>query len=165
LHVVSPFNSFLLVTCQQKLIAVKANYSTVTQALNRDPRFQTLQAHLVTLVSIQKVLDTQWPLMRLKVRSMKDGNLSLTAASAAQAAKLRQIEPSILAALQAQVGEVTRISFKPQTRNGNIEPVRQPPKSISEKTLKVISQSAIGVTHPAILAALEHLKKRARRPD
>jgi Dna[CI] antecedent, DciA len=141
---------------------LKTSYSTVSQALNRDPRFQSLQLHLATLTDLQAMLDQQWPQMRLRVRNLKDGTLSLSAGSAAQAARLRQIEPSILSALQTQGREVTRISFKPQTRSASIEPGNSPKKTISANTLKVISQQSDLITHPAIRAALKHLKSRVR---
>jgi hypothetical protein len=144
---------------------LKTSYSTVSQALNRDPRFQTLQVHLASLIDLQSMLDEQWPQMRLRVRNLKDGTLSLTAGSAAQAARLRQIEPSILSALQTQGREVTRISFKPQTRTASIEPQKQIKKTISANTLKVISQQDRLITHPAIRAALNQLKSRARVAD
>jgi hypothetical protein len=130
--------------------------------LKRDPRFQSLQVHLETLTDLQETLDRQWPQMRLRVRNLKDGTLSLTAGSAAQAARLRQIEPSILSALQTQGREITRISFKPQTRLAMTETSAIEQKTISANTLKVISQQDHLITHPAIRAALDHLKKRAR---
>ena len=141
---------------------MKVPYSTVSQALKRDPRFQALQTHLDTLTRLQAALDAGWPQLRLKVRNLKAGSLSLTAPSAAQAARLRQIEPSLLQALQTQEREVTRIVFKPQTRRAIIEPPPTPKKTISENTLKVISQHEALISHPSILAALAHLKKRAR---
>ena len=128
----------------------------------RDPRFQSLQVHLETLTDLQAMLDQQWPQMRLRVRNLKDGTLSLTAGSAAQAARLRQIEPSILSALQTQGREITRISFKPQTRKAAIDTVISEQKTISANTLKVISQQDHLITHPAIRAALDHFKSRAR---
>jgi hypothetical protein len=111
------------------------------------------------------MLDQHWPQMRLRVRNLKDGTLSLSAASAAQAARLRQIEPSILSALQTQGREITRISFKPQTRGASIELKTAEQKTISASTLKVISQHERQITHPAIRAAFEHFKKRARIAD
>jgi Dna[CI] antecedent, DciA len=152
----------LFLLCIAAPALVKVPYSTVTQALSRDPRYQALQDQLAKLSALQDTLDEQWPQMRLKVRSLKDGNLSLTASSAAQAARLRQIEPSLLRALQTREGEVTRISFKPQTRNSAQHTIPSEPKSISAKTLKVISEQEGLITHPAILAALAHIKKRAR---
>jgi hypothetical protein len=146
-------------------LLLKTSYSTVSQALNRDPRFQSLQVHLSTLTELQSMLDQQWPQMRLRVRNLKDGTLSLSAGSAAQAARLRQIEPSILSALQTQGREVTRISFKPQTRSSAIEPQNPSKKTISANTLKVISQKDGLITHPAIRAALDRLKNRARLAD
>jgi hypothetical protein len=145
-----------------ELLLLKTSYSTVSQALKRDPRFQSLQVHLQVLTDLQSMLDQQWPQMRLKVRNLKDGTLSLSAGSAAQAARLRQIEPSILRALQTQGREITRISFKPQTRQAAIEPSQKAQKTISANTLKVISQQDDLITHPAIRAALDHLKNRAR---
>ncbi len=159
----SPFSNFSFYFCFfAELLLLKTSYSTISQALKRDPRFQSLQVHLQTLTELQSMLDQQWPQMRLKVRNLKDGTLSLSAGSAAQAARLRQIEPSILSALQTQGREITRISFKPQTRQAAIEPSKNAQKTISANTLKVISQQDGLITHPAIRAALDHLKKRAR---
>jgi hypothetical protein len=166
LHAYSPFSSFCFVSLIfNEPLLLKTSYSTVTQALERDPRFQSLQIHLATLTDLQSMLDQQWPQMRLRVRNLKDGTLSLSAGSAAQAARLRQIEPSILSALQTQGREVTRISFKPQTRSASIELQKNPKKTISANTLKVISQQDHLITHPAIRAALDHLKNRARLAD
>jgi hypothetical protein len=141
---------------------LKTSYSTVSQALQRDPRYQSLQVHLDVLTHLQTTLDQEWPQMRLKVRNLKDGTLSLTASSAAQAARLRQIEPSILKTLHAQGREVTRISFKPQTRSASTALEKSPPKAISANTLKVISENDRLITNPAIRKALDHLKARAR---
>jgi hypothetical protein len=141
---------------------LKTSYSTISQALKRDSRFQSLQVHLETLIDLQSMLDQHWPQMRLKVRNLKEGTLSLSAGSAAQAARLRQIEPSILSALQTQGREITRISFKPQTRSAVFEPAKASQKTISANTLNVISQHDRSITHPAIRASLDRLKKRAR---
>ncbi len=140
-------------------------YSTVTQALSRDPRYQAVQQQVLKLQALQAVLDQHWPQLRLKVRSLREGHLSLTSTSAAQAARLRQIEPTMLRTLQRQEGEVTRISFKPQTRQQLLESPLREPKSLSQKTLKVISEQEALIPHPAIREALQALARRARVKD
>jgi hypothetical protein len=123
------------------------------------------------LFSVQKVLDRIGPKLRLDApllaMRIESEHLTLAVPSAAYAAKLKQLAPSIGRALDeaiAQTGtKISRISFRPQPA---LLPRVKPPRKIEPiqganlTALRALSQQ---VEHPILKAALERMVNRHAR--
>ena len=83
--------------------------------LSNDHQFSLLIQTQAKLASIQADLNKHLSLRGLQVASIESKTLTLIASGAAQASKLRQVEPIILARLQ-QIGvDCSRINVRPQS--------------------------------------------------
>ena len=102
--------------------------------LSNDHQFSLLIQTQAKLASIQADLNKHLSLRGLQVASIESQTLTLIASGAAQASKLRQVEPIILARL-AQIGvDCSRINVRPQSVFPALKaPTIEPRQPISEQ--------------------------------
>ena len=92
----------------------KSTGKSAVDWLSNDHQFSLLIQTQAKLASIQADLNQHLSLRGLQVASIESQTLTLIASGAAQASKLRQVEPIILARLR-QIGvDCSRINVRPQ---------------------------------------------------
>lgn len=123
-----------------------------------------LNARVALMARVQQALQLQWPALPLRVLSMRDGVLTLTAPGNAVVAKARQLEPSLLGAAQRVNPSLQSVRFK-----ANRQPAADaashatgPPRSrqISADSLEHIQMAASSVGDGSVRSALERIIRR-----
>lgn len=108
--------------------------------LGQDPEVRELALRVGRLVELQAMVSACCPGLALEVLSLDEGTLALAAANASEASRLRQLEPSLVAALRRRGAAVERLRIR--TRRG----------------LTARNQQAAGLPrHPIPAHALHHL--------
>ena len=83
--------------------------------LRTEPAFRDAASRLARLVELQAMLAAAYPQAPLTVLSLgEDGTLALATRNAADAARLRQLEPSVVAALRRRGAPVERLRIRPR---------------------------------------------------
>lgn len=86
--------------------------------LGQQPGFRELTDRARRLLDLQSDLQACAPALGLLVLGVEEETLLVGAAGAAAAAKLRQMEPSILGCLRAKGWTLARIRFRPRSQGG-----------------------------------------------
>ncbi|HPU54030.1 MAG TPA: hypothetical protein PK359_20910 [Burkholderiaceae bacterium] len=136
--------------------------------LGNDPNCRQLALQAERLVALQAVLAAVSPLPGLIPLELDDeGCLKVATPGAAAAAKLRQLEPSLIAELVSRGWKVKRIRFRPQPASGSPPapiPVPRapiPPSALSE--LDALAQrTPAGGLKQALANLLRHQAHRSR---
>lgn len=103
--------------------------SLVIGWLEQQVEFRSLAARAATLLDLQADLRRCAPGLALTVLDLDGGELLVGAPNAPAAAKLRQLAPSIVRAMQDRGWQVKRIRFRPQPASFEISP---PPARIKD---------------------------------
>jgi hypothetical protein len=82
--------------------------------LERDPSFRELARQVDGLLAMQRALQKACPNAPVTVSSLAAGTLAVTVPGAAWATRLRQTEPSIVAALRRAGLPVDRLKIRPR---------------------------------------------------
>ena len=98
-------------------------------SLHTDPVFRELASRLASMVELQAMVSAAYPQAPLTVLSLSDeGTLAIAARNAAEAARLRQIEPSLVDSLRRRGAAVSRLRIR--TRRTAAESARLPPPAL-----------------------------------
>ncbi len=129
--------------------------------------FGALTARAEVLLALQSDLDAlPAGARRLTALGLQDEVLVLSAPGAALAAKLRQIEPSILAGLSARGWQVKRIRIQPQPPRQGPRPAQAEPKPpIPAAAVSAFESLEREVEDPGLKRALARLVANRRRPS
>ena len=133
--------------------------------IEREPTLARLGQHAARLAALQSALDRLAPGMALAVIALERDALVVGAPHAAVAARLRQMSPSLVAALAREGWRVDRIRFKPQWRPApGVRRAKEvtPPGATAVAALASLAES---VEDPRLRAALRRLARRHRPPD
>lgn len=103
--------------------------------LGSEPAYRDAAAQIDTLVRIERALHEAAPELALSVVAIQGETLIAATRSAAAAAKCRQLEPSLLAAVQETSAKVNRIRFRPQRATRQAAPPAAPRRAIPERAL------------------------------
>lgn len=131
--------------------------------LGEDPAFSALRSQGETLSQLAQALKACRPEAALEVVALRDGVLTLATPEASGAARLRQIGPSLVAALKAKGWRIDSLRIKPRWQGApprRRKTIVSPPGS----ALDEIQRLAQTVQHPGLGAALARLAAR-HRPD
>ena len=132
--------------------------------LSSDHQFSLLIQTQAKLASIQADLNQHLSLRGLQVASIESQTLTLITSGAAQAAKLRQVEPVILARLK-QIGvDCSRINVRPQSVFPAIKPPPIDPRTpISAQAITKIETNITKLDDGPIKRALTNLLENQRK--
>lgn len=128
--------------------------------LRADPSFAHLGEQTRTLAALQDDVRRSLPGLPLTVVAFQGGRLVVGAAHAAVAAKIRQMEPSLIAALTRAGWVVESVRFKPQWQApeaGRRRPPKQAPGQSAIASVKALSEQ---VAHTGLRDALQRLAAR-----
>lgn len=128
--------------------------------LQAEPAFAQVGEQSARLAAVQQALQRSLPTVALTVVAFERGQLVVGAAHAAVAAKLRQSEPSLIAALARNGWKVDTIRFKTQWKpDVPVRPRREKGKP-GEAAVADISALARRIEHPGLSEALSRLARR-----
>jgi hypothetical protein len=135
--------------------------------LSAEPAYRNAAAQIDTLVRIEAALRRAAPELALAVVAIQGETLIAATRSAAAAAKCRQLEPSLLAAVQETTAKVNRIRFRPQRSSRKTLPPVAPRQAIPEGALAAFAElgAATGAgrrSATSLQRALTRLVKRQR---
>lgn len=135
--------------------------------LSAEPAYRNAAAQIDTLLRIEAALRKAAPELALSVIAIQGETLIAATRSAAAAAKCRQLEPSLLAAVQEATAKVNRIRFRPQRTSRPAAPVAAPRQPIPERTLAAFAElgAATGAgrrSATSLQRAMAQLVKRQR---
>jgi hypothetical protein len=128
--------------------------------LRTEPGFARLGEQASRLASLQQDLTRCMPLLALTVVALERDTLVVGAAHAAVAARVRQLEPTLVAALGRCGWKIDRIRFKPQWRPVAAPPPRTPKASPGPDAIADISALSERIEDPRLKAALRRLATR-----
>ena len=137
--------------------------------LGRHQGFDALTARAEVLLALQADLDcldtsATGGARRLTALGLQDDVLVLSAPGAALAAKLRQIEPSLLAGLAVRGWKVKRIRIQPQPpRQGAPTPPPTPKAPVPASAVAAFEALGRQVDDPGLKRALARFVARRRR--
>ena len=82
-------------------------------SLQTEPVFRELASRLASMVELQAMVSAAYPRASLTVLSLsEDGTLAIAARNAAEAARLRQVEPSLVESLRGRGAAVNRLRIR-----------------------------------------------------
>jgi hypothetical protein len=149
--------------------------------LARDTHFSNIGEQLARLTALQKLLDTEFPQLRLTVTHLEGETLICQTRGSSAAAKIRQIEPSLVSLLVLNGWKVSRIKTRPQAgpnlngpsaagpapnpfaRKHQNLPAPIQDRSISEQQAALILKAAQSTEDPRTKRALTMLSSRIKR--
>lgn len=127
--------------------------------LSTEPGFARLGEQADRLARLQEDVARALPGMALTVVAFEQGRLVVGAAHAAVAAKVRQVEPTLIAALKRRGWSVDTVKFKPQWRPPPL--VRVSTKETPDAGGVVrVAELSLAVTHPKLREALARMARR-----
>jgi len=132
--------------------------------LEREPGFARLGEQAARLAALQAELAREAPAMALTVIALERDTLVVGAPHAAVAARLRQLTPSLVAALARRGWRVERIRFKPQWRPAPLPPPRAAKAAPGPGAVAGIRALSDTVDDPRLRAALRRLAARHTPP-
>jgi len=130
--------------------------------LRTEPGFARLGEQAARLAALQEDLKQSMPTLALNVIALEKDTLVVGAAHAAVAAKVRQLEPTLVAALARRGWRIDRIRFKPQWRPLEAAPVRTVKNGPGPEATAGIEALSVLVEDPRLKAALHRLATRHR---
>lgn len=132
--------------------------------LGQQPGFRDLSDRAERLLVLQSDLQGCAPMLGLQVLGIENETLLVGAAGAAAAAKLRQMEPSILGCLRARGWPIAKIRFRPRSR-GTV-PTPPPPRikpPIPDAALSALEALEASASTPALRDAIAALLRTQAR--
>jgi hypothetical protein len=128
--------------------------------LRGDPSFAHLSEQARTLDALTEVVRSSLPGLPVTVIAYDNGRLVVGAAHAAVAARIRQVEPSLIAALTRAGWAVSAIRFKPQWQ-APAKTAARPNKPVPDAAaLAHVSALSDRVAHTGLRDALKRLAAR-----
>lgn len=129
--------------------------------LEQSPGFRALTDRAQRLLALQSDLAQCAPARGLSALELEDGTLVVGTPGAAAAAKLRQLEPTIVGHLAARGWNVRRIRFRPMPV-GMVAPLPplQPRGPIPADALRALQAMSSEAANESLRAALERLVRR-----
>jgi hypothetical protein len=128
--------------------------------LRTEPGFARLGEQAARLAALQVDLKQSMPTLTLSVIALEKDTLVVGAAHAAVAAKVRQLEPTLIAALARRGWKIDRIRFKPQWRPIEAAAVRTVKQGPGPEATAGIEALSAQVEDPRLKAALHRLAAR-----
>jgi hypothetical protein len=132
--------------------------------LEREPAFRSVSERADRLLVLQDDLRRCVPGADVVALGIERETLLVGTAGAAAASKLRQVEPSIVAALRARGWQVSRVRFRPRSRGAVAAPAPHEPRAdIPSSALASLAQIGEQASSETLRRALGELLRRHRR--
>lgn len=128
--------------------------------LDRDPAFRQLARQLDDLVALQRVLHKASGGAPVIVSGLADGTLTVVVPGAAWASRLRQVEPSLVAALAREGVRVQRLKIRPRRQAEAVAPPPAPKKPPPPEALAALAALRAEADAPALQQALARMLAR-----
>jgi len=128
--------------------------------LSRDPAFRQLARQVDDLVALQRALHKASGGAPLTVSGLADGTLTVVVPGAAWASRLRQIEPSLVAALAREGMRVQRLKIRPRRQAEPAAPRPAPKKPPPAEALAALAALGAAADAPALQQALARMLAR-----
>jgi hypothetical protein len=128
--------------------------------LRTEPGFARLGEQAARLAGLQQDLTRCMPALALTVVALERDTLVVGAAHAAVAARVRQLEPTLVASLRRCGWKIDRIRFKPQWRPGAAAPVHAAKTSPGPAAIAGIAALSERIEDPRLKAALRRMADR-----
>ncbi len=131
--------------------------------LEQESSFRAVAARVDRLVALQATITAACPRVPMTVMSIDGETLTVSTPNAAWAARLRQLEPTLRAALQAKRAKINRIRIVPQRASGTqAAPARVPKQPIPTEALTALAQLRDTVEGSPLKEALTNLLRHQR---
>jgi hypothetical protein len=137
---------------------------SLEDCLRADAGLARLSGHAQRLLALQRTFESATPLARQsRVANLKLGRIIIHAANGAVAAKLRQMEPRLVAVFRFEAAEVTGIDIRVQPGVANPPPApARRPMGIGEKQKQALTSLENGLPADSPLRlALHRLVERS----
>lgn len=128
--------------------------------LDRDPALRQLARQVDDLVALQRTLHKASHGAPVSVSAISDGTLTVTVPGAAWATRLRQIEPSLVAALVEEGVPVHRLRIRPRRQAAATAPVAAPKVPPPAEALAALAALRAAASSPALEEALGRMLAR-----
>lgn len=128
--------------------------------LRNEPAFAALGEQAARMAALERDLRSALPGITLTVVSFERSQLVVGAQHAAVAAKVRQIEPSLIASLQKRGWQVDAIRFKPHWRPPAVPSARPVKEAPDAQAVAKVAELAGQVRHTGLSEALSRLARR-----
>ena len=134
--------------------------------LEGEPGFRQLSLQVDDLVALQRVLRQACQGAPVSVASLADGTLTVIVPAAAWASRLRQLEPSLDAALARHDTRIRKLKFRPPRHAAPPPAPRQPRQPPPADALAGLATLREQVEAPGLQQALDRILARhgGRRP-
>lgn len=128
--------------------------------LERDPSFRQLALQVDDLVALQRAIRQASGGAPITVTGLADRVLTIAVPGPAWATRLRQSEPSLLAALSRGGFGVDRLRIRPVRRPGAATVARAPKQPLSEEALRALADLQADVSPSPLREALAAMLAR-----
>jgi hypothetical protein len=128
--------------------------------LRTEPGFARLGEQAARLAGLQQDLSRCMPALALTVVALERDTLVVGAAHAAVAARVRQLEPTLVASLARCGWKIDRIRFKPQWRPEPPAPAQAVKTSPGPAAIAGIAALSERIEDPRLKAALRRMANR-----
>jgi len=128
--------------------------------LDRDPAFRQLARQVEDLVALQRALQKASGGAPVTVSGLADGTLTVVVPGAAWATRLRQTEPSLVAALAREGMRVQRLRIRPRRQAAAAAPQAAPKQPLPAQALAALAALRAGADSPALQQALARMLDR-----
>jgi hypothetical protein len=128
--------------------------------LTAEPTFARLGEQATRLAALEADVRRALPGLALTVVAFEHKQLVVGANHAAMAAKVRQVEPTLIAALGRKGWAVDKVRFKPLFRAPVASPARRDKPPPGAEALTQISDLSQRIDHPGLKDALARLAAR-----
>ncbi len=125
--------------------------------LDRDPSLRELARRIDDLVALQHALQRACPKAPLTVTRLNDGTVTVEVPGAAWATRLRQIEPTLVAALAAEGLRVERLKIRPRRQLPSVARRTAPKAPVPVQALAALDALAGEVPESPLKHALANL--------
>jgi hypothetical protein len=128
--------------------------------LAAEPAFARLGEQATRLAALEADVRRALPGLALTVVAFEHKQLVVGASHAAMAAKVRQVEPTLIAALGRKGWAVDKVRFKPLFRAPAVSPARRDKPPPGAEALAHITDLSQRIDHPGLKDALARLAAR-----
>ncbi len=135
--------------------------------LQTEPAFQGLASKISGMVELQALLNRAYPHGAVEVLSLEGDTLVVAAGHSAAAARLRQLAPSVVNAMQSRGVRVSQLRVRTR-RGADGDPRRQPPAPrapIPASALEALHTLRQEARSDSLRDALGALLRQHRRPS
>lgn len=139
-----------------------ASAQSVAHWLDGEATFRELAARVDRLVVLQARLAEACPRIPLTVVAIDGETLTLQTRTAAWAARLRQMTPTLLDVARRGGAQVSRIRIVPQRAGLAEPPARTPRAAVPRQALRELEQLRQAIGTPALEQAIGRLVRRQR---